>query len=952
MNLTQCIPMLLMSAALLFVSACAPALPVPQWVPTAEPLAAQPVQGAPDQAALDGILDQWLAPGNGLCDAPGAVLLVDSPAGRYLKAGGIASLDDGRPLQTGDRLEIGSNTKAFTVVLALQLQEEGVLSLDDPLHRWLPELAARIPYGDQVTLRQLASNTSGIWDYADPLLQPAIDANDQAAIAQAYTPQELVEYAIANGAPDFAPGRGWHYSSTNFILLGMVVEAAARQTLAELYQERIFDRLGMADSIYLEGSPQAGAVVDGYYTIPTGELANMTHWNATQGGAAGAIVSTAEDMALFADGLFGGALFQEAATLKEMLAFRELTDDEGSGIMAGYGLGLISFGTQGFTAYGHAGQTAGFQSIWFRIPEIDTTFVLLTNSGSCQVMLMPVSLAPQTLGLEVSSVSDNAEFCADFDLPFPRPEPAYDAKRVRDLSAFTDALAGLTEKRRAELAELLANATLLDMQAAMDSGALSAEQLVIWYVDRIQRYDIDKLNSVMELNPHALEIARQLDAERAAGTVRGNMHGIPVLLKDNIATGDGMHTTAGAYALKDWQPDRDAFLVQQLRAAGAVILGKTNLSEWANWMDPCMPNGFSTLGGQTRNPYGPFDTYGSSSGSGVAAAANFAAVTVGSETQGSIIMPAQVNSVVGLKTSMGLVSRDYVIPLLEWQDVVGPMGRTVTDVAVLLTAMTGFDENDPITQDAAALAGVDFTRFLAPEARQGVRVGIVVATDADIEKMVAESDFEGADAASFRQLLMDSNKGMRQFGQAFAALGFEVVEVSTSILPTASDLRVVLPSGFKEAINRFLAELGDRVPVGSLEEIIEHNAVDLANRAPYSQGYLEDSQNPPLSDEEYLAAKAENQNKARAALVSIFADDGLDVLISDVGQAYAPAGLPAMTVPLGYTENGMPVGLTMVADYLGEPALITVAYAFEQAMQARKAPDLAATVQQLPPASE
>jgi len=952
MNLTQRIPMLLMSAALFFVSACAPALPVPQWVPTAEPLAAQPVQGAPDQAALDGILDQWLAPGNGLCDAPGAVLLVDSPAGRYLKAAGIASLDDGRPLQTGDRLEIGSNTKAFTVILALQLQEEGVLSLDDPLHRWLPELAARIPYGDQVTLRQLASNTSGIWDYADPLLQPVIDANDQAAIVQAYTPQELVEYAIANGAPDFAPGRGWHYSSTNFILLGMVVEAAARQALAELYQERIFDRLGMADSIYLEGSPQAGAIVDGYYTIPTGELANMTHWNATQGGAAGAIVSTAEDMALFADGLFGGALFQEAATLEEMLAFRELTYDEGSGIMAGYGLGLISFGTQGFTAYGHAGQTPGFQSIWFRIPEIDTTFILLTNSGSCQVMLMPVSLAPQILGLEVSSVSDNAEFCAYSDLPFPRPEPAYDAKRVRDLSAFTDALAGLTEKRRAELAELLANATLLDMQAAMDSGALSAEQLVIWYVDRIQRYDIDKLNSVMELNPHALEIARQLDAERAAGTVRGNMHGIPVLLKDNIATGDGMHTTAGAYALKDWQPDRDAFLVQQLRAAGAVILGKTNLSEWANWMDPCMPNGFSTLGGQTRNPYGPFETYGSSSGSGVAAAANFAAVTVGSETQGSIIMPAQINSVVGLKTSMGLVSRDYVVPLLEWQDVVGPMGRTVTDVAVLLTAMTGFDENDPITQDAAALAGVDFTRFLAPEARQGVRVGIVVATDADIEKMVAESDFEGADAASFRQLLMDSNKGMRQFGQAFAALGFEVVEVSTSILPTASDLRVVLPSGFKEAINRFLAELGDRVPVGSLEEIIEHNAVDLANRAPYSQGCLEDSQNPPLSDEEYLAAKAENQNKARAALVSIFADDGLDVLISDVGQAYAPAGLPAMTVPLGYTENGMPVGLTMVADYLGEPALITVAYAFEQAMQARKAPDLEATVQQLPPASE
>ncbi|MEZ4769585.1 MAG: amidase family protein [Caldilineales bacterium] len=311
--------------------------------------------------------------------------------------------------------------------------------------------------------------------------------------------------------------------------------------------------------------------------------------------------------------------------------------------------------------------------------------------------------------------------CANTDLPFPRPEPDYTTKRARDLDPFSDALAGLTTQRRAELDALLADATVLDMQDAMAGGRLTSEELVTWYIDRIQRYDIDTLNSVMELNPQALEIAHQLDAERAAGTVRGDMHGIPVLLKDNIATGDGMHTTAGAYALKDWQPDRDAFLVQQLRDAGAVILGKTNLSEWANWMDPCMPDGFSVLGGQTRNPYGPFTTYGSSSGSAVAAAANLAAVTVGTETQGSIIMPAQINSVVAIKTSMGLVSRDYVVPLLEWQDVPGPMGRTVTDVAVLLTAMAGVDERDPVTQDASELSGVDFTQFLAPEAADGLR---------------------------------------------------------------------------------------------------------------------------------------------------------------------------------------------------------------------------------------
>jgi len=545
-------------------------------------------------------------------------------------------------------------------------------------------------------------------------------------------------------------------------------------------------------------------------------------------------------------------------------------------------------------------------------------------------------------------VTDNAEFCAYRDLPFPRPEPAYDAKRGRDLSAFADALAGLTDERRAGLDALLAEATILDMQAAMAGGDLSAQELVTYYVDRIQRYDVDKLNAVMELNPQALEIARQLDAERAAGTVRGTMHGIPVLLKDNIATGDGMHTTAGAYALKDWQPNRDAFLVQQLRAAGAVILGKTNLSEWANWMDPCMPNGFSVLGGQTRNPYGAFETYGSSSGSGVAAAANFAAVTVGSETQGSIIMPAQVNSVVGLKTSMGLVSRDYVVPLLEWQDVTGPMGRTVTDVAVLLTAMTGVDANDPVTQEAAALAGVDFTQFLALDARQGLRVGIVVYAEEHIDQMIEKMGLPDEQAEGFRTSMQANNEQQRQVGQAFGDLGFDIVEVSAALLPAGLDVVPALTYGFRDAIDRFLAGLGDRVGVSSLAEIIALNAEDPANRAPYGQGHLEDSQNTSLTETEFLAIKAQNQAAARTALAAIFASNDIDVLISDVGQAYAPAGFPAISVPMGYTAEGMPMGLTMVADYLGEPALITVAHAFEQATQARKAPDLESTIQQLP----
>ena len=866
------------------------------------------------------------------CQAPGAVLLVDSPAGRFLQAYGVASLEDGTPMQTGDRFEIGSNTKSFTAVLVLQLQEQDVWSLDDLLSQWLPDVAARLPYGGQITLRHLASNTSGVWDYADPLIGAAIE---NGALEQGYTPQELIDYVVKNGEASFAPGEAGEYSSTNFVLLGMALEAATGDSIGDLYQNRIFSPLGMKDSFLLEGVPAAGEIVDGYYTN-MGETMNTTAWNASQGWAAGGIVSTAEDMARFAEALDAGTLFQDIQSTVELTNF-------GKPVLPflAYGLGVGKFSDEPF-AWGHGGQTAGFETLYAIFSLNQTYLVLLTNSASCVVQgfLSYVNVSPALLPDPLSMLGLNKP-------DFPLPEPEYNAKRARDLSPFADALAGLTTERRAELDALLADATVLDMQQAMASGQLTAEELVTYYVDRIQRYDIDQLNSVMELNPQAREIARQLDTERAAGTVRGAMHGIPVLLKDNIATGDGMHASAGAYALKDWQPDRDAFLVQQLRDAGAVILGKANLSEWANWMDAGMPNGFSVLGGQTRNPYGPFEPYGSSSGSAVAAAAYFAAATVGTETQGSIIMPAGINSVAAIKTSMGLVSRDYVVPLLEWQDVPGPMGRTVTDVAVLLTAMAGVDENDPVTQDAAALSGIDFTQYLEPEAREGLRVGIVVRTDDDIEQFLQDLGIADDKGEDLRQQMQAASDQQRQIGQQFSDLGFEVVEVSSSALPGRLDVVPALTYGFKDAINRFLAGLGDQVAVGSLEEIIALNAEDLANRAPYGQGHLEESQNTPLSEEEYLALKEKNQTSARDALSSLFADYDVDVLISDVGQAYAPAGFPAMTVPTGYDETGQPMGITMVAKYLGEPSLIAVGHALEQAAQARKAPDLEATMKQI-----
>jgi D-alanyl-D-alanine carboxypeptidase len=346
--------------------------------------------GGLDTAGWDAVLAQWIGQDDPTCDAPGGVLLVESPAGKYLKAAGVANLDDARPVEAHDRFEIGSNTKAFTVILALQLQEAGVLSMDDPLSKWLPDLAAKIPNGEKITLRQLAGNTSGIADYADPLMQPLVDNNDQAGLAKGYTPLELVERAVANGKPSFAPGEGWHYSSTNFILLGMVVEKAAGKPLAELYRAQIFDPLEMTATTYLEGSPKPGSIVEGYYKVGD-KLENMTSWNATQGGAAGAIVSTAEDMGRFARGLFGGSLFKDEKTLAEMTAMRELDYGEGGGVLAGYGLGLISFEAL-FKAIGHEGQTPGFQTVWFWAPETETAVVLLTNSGSCRAIMLPAGL--------------------------------------------------------------------------------------------------------------------------------------------------------------------------------------------------------------------------------------------------------------------------------------------------------------------------------------------------------------------------------------------------------------------------------------------------------------------------------------------------------------------------------------------------------------------------------
>jgi len=535
--------------------------------------------------------------------------------------------------------------------------------------------------------------------------------------------------------------------------------------------------------------------------------------------------------------------------------------------------------------------------------------------------------------------------CPLQELPYPRPEPAYNGKLERDFTPFTSALSNYTPEQAATREALLSGKTIPELQTLLDSGELTSVELVVYYLERIQRYDVDKLNAVLELNPEALEIAQALDDERAAGTVRGSMHGIPVLLKDNIATGDQLHTAAGAAAMLDWDPARDAFLVGQLRDAGAIILGKANLSEWANYMDSCMPNGFSNNGGQTQNPYGPYETFGSSSGSAVSVAADLTTVSVGSETQGSLIAPGAINSVVALKTSRGLVSGDYIIPLLPWQDVPGPMGRTVTDVAVLLSAMSGVDANDPNTNASAELAGVDFTQFLTAETWAGLRVGILVFTQEVIDEQLDALNLTEEQKEPLIANYEAKNAVARATGEIFTKAGLTVVEIPTTAVPEGPDVVPALEYGYQDAINAFLAALGDDAPLASLEEIIAFNDEDLANRAPYGQDYLEGSQNTEITAEEYAAIQQNNQEAAKNGIDQLFTQYGIDVIVSDLGQVYAPAGYPALTVPAGYADDGSPESIVLVGGFMSEPQLLAAGYAFEQTAKARVAPDLEATMQ-------
>ncbi|HEV2235077.1 MAG TPA: amidase [Ktedonobacterales bacterium] len=489
-------------------------------------------------------------------------------------------------------------------------------------------------------------------------------------------------------------------------------------------------------------------------------------------------------------------------------------------------------------------------------------------------------------------------------------------------------------------------ATLAQLQAAMTAGQVAARELVEWYLRRIATLDGagPTLRAVIETNPDALEIAAALDAERAAGRVRGPLHGIPILLKDSIETADRMHTTAGSLALAGARPARDAFAAERLRAAGAVLLGKANLSEWANFRSTHSSSGWSARGGQCRNPYAlNRSPCGSSSGSAVAVAANLVAAALGTETDGSILCPASINGVVGIKPTLGLTSRAGVVPIAHSQDTVGPFGRTVADAAAVLTAIAGADPRDRATAALAGRPPVDYTQHLDPNALRGARIGVA--------REVYWGNSEKADAVAEAAI------------HTLRAAGATVVDPAN--IPTAKAMSesdnelIVLRYEFKADLNAYLADLGGQPAVRSLADLIAFNQAHASEEMPFfgQEHCLAAQEKGPLTDAAYLAALASNQRMAREEGVdAVLREHQLDALLMPTtgpawtidhingdhvlggsSQPGALAGYPGISVPAGQAF-GLPVGVTFLGTAFSEPRLIALAYAFEQATSARQAP--------------
>jgi amidase len=496
--------------------------------------------------------------------------------------------------------------------------------------------------------------------------------------------------------------------------------------------------------------------------------------------------------------------------------------------------------------------------------------------------------------------------------------------------------------------------TIPELQDGMKSGRFTARLLAEKYLGRID--EIDKpdsakhgpaVNAIIELNPDALSIADTLDQERRAKGPRGPLHGIPVLIKDNIDTADRMMTTAGSLALVGSKPSKDSFVAQRLRAAGAVILGKTNLSEWANIRSSHSTSGWSGRGGLTKNPYAlDRNPCGSSSGTGAGISANLAAAGIGTETDGSIVCPSSSNGLAGIKPTVGLVSRAGIIPISHSQDGAGPMCRTVRDAAILLGALTGVDPDDGATAASVGKSQTDYAQFCDPDGLKGARIG------------VARKYFGFSDAVD--ALMEESLTAMKHQGATLV----DPADIPTLGKFDESELLVFMYE-LKADLNAYLARLGTSAPVRTLQDIIEFNDHNRQKEMPYfgQDLFLKAQAKGPLTDKEYVDALAKNHQLARTEGIDALMDQHhLDAIVAPTGgpawltdlvngdhvaggssNAAAVAGYPNINVTAGFL-SGLPVGISFFGRAWSEPTLIKLAYSFEQATKARQAPRFLPTI--------
>ena len=492
--------------------------------------------------------------------------------------------------------------------------------------------------------------------------------------------------------------------------------------------------------------------------------------------------------------------------------------------------------------------------------------------------------------------------------------------------------------------------TVDDLQRMMESGEHTARSITEAYIERIEAMDRrgPELRSMIEINPDALDIADELDAERRADGPRGPLHGIPVALKDNLDTHDRMTTTAGSLALEGSIPPRDSFVAERLRAAGAILLAKANMSEWAYFRGERATSGWSARGGQCRNPYAlNRNPCGSSSGSGVAASANLCALTVGTETGGSIMCPSSSNGIVGIKPTVGLWSRSGIIPISHSQDTAGPMTRTVRDAAILLGGAVGVDPRDEATSASDGNFHTDYAQFLDPAGLRGARIGVA-------------RSFTGFDPRVV-ELFEDAILAMRDAGAVIVDPANLPVSNWSDELPL-----IVLEYEFKADLNAYLATLGPDAPVRTLEEIIEFNERNAELEMPHfgQERMIASQARGPLTDEVYLnAVRTIQRGNREDGIDALMNEHQLDAIVAptrdlpwttdhikgdrlDGGSSAGPAaiaGYPDISVPMGFV-SGLPAGVSFFGRAWSEPTLIRIAYGFEQATRHRRPPAFAPTL--------